>query len=414
VTGAAPRVAVLATLDTKGAEACEAARLLRECGADPVVVDAGVGPPRGCPPDVRLAAATRGMRRDAAMAALGEAARDLLADWCGAGRLQGVMGLGGNQGTAICGIALRGLPHGLPRVLVSTVAAADVRAHVEDADVFLVNPVADLVGGPNAVNLAVLANAARALAAMARAYRPAFPPAPDGGAPGGHGGGTARVAISAFGNTQPAVEEAMRLLREAGREGIAFHASGTGGPAIERLVGAGLFGAVLDLTPHELLAEIFPEDAYRPVRPGRLLAAGRRGIPVVLAPGGLNYFCFGPPESIPAAYRGRPTHHHNPYNTNVRATAAECARVGEELARRLNAARGPSAVLLPTRGWSEISRAGGPLYDPQADEAMVEALLRRRRQGVHVERVDAHINDPGFARRAVELLLELMRGRETS
>lgn len=396
------RVALMATLDTKAAEVRHMAQLLQSCGAMPVIVDVGVYPTDLVHADVRLASGLAGLRRDAAMERLGRAAAELLDAWVRAGEIDGVVGLGGNQGTAICGLAR--LPHGFPRIVVSTIALADVREHFQDADVFLVFPVADLVGGPNPVNEPVLRNAIVAMVAMAEAYRARRREAAS--APSGRGRPV--IGLTAFGNTQAAVTRAMQRLADAGYECVAFHASGGGGPSLDRLVRDGLFQGVLDLTPHELLAELYPDDIYRPIRPGRLMAALERGVPSVIAPGALNYFCFGSVEEIPEGYRDRAIHHHNPYNTNVRANAEECARVGGELARRVNGARGPVAVLFPRQGWSENTRPGQPLYDPASDAALVDAFMALRQPHVWVEFIDANINDPPFVDRAVSLLQEML------
>jgi uncharacterized protein (UPF0261 family) len=202
----------------------------------------------------------------------------------------------------------------------------------------------------------------------------------------------------------------MQRLRAAGCEVVPFHASGACGSAMERLVDDGVLDAVLDLTTHELLAELYPDDIYAPVRPGRLTAAGRAGLPQVVLPGGLEYFCFGPPESVPPALRERPTHRHNPFNMNVRAGADELRRVGQELAARLNAARGPVAVIVPLRGWSEVGAPGGPLHDPAANAALVDALRAALRPRIELTTVDAEINDPEVAALAADTLLGLLAG----
>jgi len=404
----AATIAVLATLDTKADEAVELARLITRGGARPRIVDVGLrSRPRGLAdvtseevarragttPEALLA---RG-RRDAAITAMGEGAGRLLAEWHAAGRLAAVIALGGNQGSAIAAIALRELPLGLPKLIVSTVASGDVRRYVAAADVAMLFSIGDLLGGPNRVTRPVL-RAAAAIVGMARQ-------APTTELPQGPA-----VAITAFGNTHAATTLAIDRLRAAGWEPVPFHASGACGSAMERLIDEGVIDAVLDLTTHELLAELYPFDAYAPVRPGRLTAAGRRGIPHVVAPGGLEYFCLGGPETVPEWLRRRPTHWHNPYNLNVRAGAEELARTGAEMARRLNAARGPLAVLIPARGWSEVGSPGGVLNDPKANAAFVAALRDGLRADIPLRELDATINDPAFADAAVDALLELSVG----
>ena len=405
-------VAIIATLDTKAAEAAELARLIRAGGHEPRVVDVGLRAPGDA--DVRaeevaaaagttLAQLRDGARRDEAMQALGEGAGRVLARLHAAGELGGAIGIGGNQGSAIASVALRALPLGVPKLIVSTVASGDVRSYVGDGDVAMLFSVGDLMGGPNAVTAPVLANAAAAICGMASAYHEA---PPDSAA--------RTVALTAFGNTHAAAERAMARLRERDLHVVPFHASGACGSAMERLVDEGVIHAVLDLTTHELLAELYPEDLYAPVRPGRLTAAARRGVPQVVAPGGLEYFCFGPSETVPERLRERPTHHHNPYNLNVRASAEELERVGAELAGRLNGARGPCAVLIPLRGWSEVGSPGGVLHDPQANAALVERLRAGLRPDIPLIELDTTINEPGFADRAADALAEMLEEQPMS
>lgn len=331
------------------------------------------------------------------MEAMGRGAGKILVGWQGSGQLHGVLGIGGNQGTAVASEAMRALPYGVPKLIVSTVASGNVRGFVGDADITLMFSVGDLLGGPNFVTRGVLVRAATALAGMARAALEDPSGAPN-----------RAVAVTAFGNTHGAVVAAMADLVEAGLAPVPFHASGASGSAMERLADEGRFEAVLDLTTHELLAELYPADIYTPVRPGRLTAAGRRGIPQVVAPGGLEYHCFGAPGTIPSGLLDRPVHHHNPNNTNVRATAEELAVVGRVMAERLNAATGPAAVLIPSRGWSEIGSPGGALHDPQANAAFVTELRRALSPRVILDELDVTINDPLFAAAAVRALLSFL------
>jgi uncharacterized protein (UPF0261 family) len=225
------------------------------------------------------------------------------------------------------------------------------------------------------------------------------------GRPARPGGGRPVVATTAFGNTHAAVTTAIERLRAAGVDTVAFHASGACGSAMERLIDEGVFAGVLDLTTHELLGEVEPADIYTPVRPGRLTAAGARGIPQVLVPGGCEYFCFGAEETIPPRLRDRPVHHHNPHNTNVRAAAGELDRLGALFAERANAATGPTTVLVPLQGWSEIGSPGGVLHDPAANAAFVARLRADLAPHVEYRELDLQINDPQFAVEAADALL---------
>jgi uncharacterized protein (UPF0261 family) len=398
---------VLATLDTKAGEAYFLRDVLADLGLRSRIIDIGLratelaDPERDVAADAVAHAAGASLtdlrehaRRDRAMAEMAAGAGRLLRAWHGAGHLSGVLAVGGSQGTAAAAAAMRPLPYGVPKMIVSTVASGNVRGYVGDSDVTMMFSVADLLGGPNAVTAPVLRGAAAAVAGMI---------ATGGAAP--VGGTRPLVAATAFGNTHAAVTTAIERLRVAGVDTVAFHASGACGSAMERLVTEGVFAGVLDLTTHELLGEIEPSDIYAPVRPGRLTAAGERGIPQVLVPGGCEYFCFGAEETIPPHLRDRPLHHHNPHNTNVRAGADELDLLGALFAERANAATGPTTVLVPMKGWSQIGSPGGILHDPVANAALVARLRDGLAPRVDYRELDLSINDPRFAVEAAEALL---------
>ena len=399
-------IAILATLDTKAGEAAYLRQRIEDLGWTAKVFDVGLGQtPSGLASvtaeEVALAGESSvselraGYRRDLAMQAMGEGAGRLLEEQHRTGRLAGAIGVGGNQGTAIASTAMRALPIGLPKLLVSTVASGNVRGYVGDSDIAMLFSVGDLLGGPNPVTERVLAKAAAAVVGMVEAEENlATSEAPKA------------IAVTAFGNTHRAVVTAMDRLEAAGHAVVPFHASGACGSAMERLVEEGSMEAVLDLTTHELLGELYPEDIYAPVRPGRLTGASRLGLPQVVVPGGLEYFCFGAKDTIPDRFRDRATHHHNPYNTNVRTSHGELRRVGTLMAERLNAARGPVAVLVPQRGWSEVGSPGGVLHDLNANAGLVETLHELLDPAVLLREVDATINDPAFAELAADTLLE--------
>ncbi len=413
-------VAIIATMDTKGEEAVFLSDWFRAQGHEVRIVDVGTAadPPHPlAASDVRRGEVARAagvrvdalasMRRDEAMAAMGRGAGAVLHAWCDGRRLAGVIGVGGNQGTAVSSLAMRALPFGIPRVLVSTVASGNIRPFIEHSEIAVVFSVGDLLGGPNRVTRPVLIRAAGMLAGMIDSSTPSGGSGPrDVAAPA--------VAITALGNTHAAVTRVMSRLRSRAYEVVPFHASGAGGSAMESLVRAGEFDAVIDLTPHELVGEVLADDIYAPVHAGRLTAAGAVGIPQVVAPGGLDYFVFGTPGTVPDRYRARPTHYHNPYNTNVRATADELTSVGRVLADRLNAARGRVAFLYPLRGWSFIGRIGGPLWDPAANDALREAVRQTLRTSVRYVEVDAWINDPQFADEAAAIVCEWLGQRDVS
>ncbi len=401
------RFVVLATLDTKALEAAFAAELIRARGHLVKVVDVGVREGSSLTPDVgkeqvmeaagMVPSTLLGLRRDQIMETMGRGAAAILHSCWEKGELDGVLAVGGNQGTAIAAIALESLPIGLPKVIVSTVASGNIRPYIGHRDVAMIFSVADLLGGPNTITRTILSNAAGALVGMAEM-----------GIPMSRKSSKPIVAITALGNTDPVVTRACRLLEELGYEVVAFHASGACGSAMEELIDEGLIDGVLDLTTHELVGEVLGDDIYTPTRPGRLEAAGRRGIPQVVAPGGLEYFCFGPLETVPPKYLGRPIHYHNPYNMNVRATREEMEKLGLALADKLNRSRGPVTFLLPLRGWSIIGAPNGVLHDPEANQGFIAALESRLDPKVRLVEMDTVINDPMVADRAVQILHETM------
>jgi uncharacterized protein (UPF0261 family) len=402
-------IAILATLDTKGAEAAAMKGLLGALGYDATVIDIG---PLG-PPAIRaemsneevarqsgweLSALIRTGKRDRIMEAMGKGAGRLLSHLCSENMIDGVIGLGGNQGTAVSAMAMRVLPFGFPKMIVSTIASGNIRPYVGDRDIAMVFSVGDFLGGPNPVTGPILANAVAAVVGMARHGKRMTVEA-----------GKRTVAVTALGNTEPGASRAVKTLREEGFAAVAFHASGAGGSAMEDLIAEGLIHGVFDLTPHELAEEVVGAGAYQPVNPGRLTAAGKKGIPQVISTGGLEYLCFGPRESIPPALRKRKIVMHNPYNANVKLSRSEMARVGAVMAERLNTASGPTAVLVPLKGWSVYGAPGGVLYDGTGNRVLLKTLKDRLRKDIDLKEIDAHINDNLFIDACVNHLISYMK-----
>jgi uncharacterized protein (UPF0261 family) len=401
-------IAILATLDTKGSEAASLRDLLRTLGYSATLIDIGpVGPPL-VRPDVaneevarqggaELSVLIRTGQRDRVMETMGKGAMKLLSLLYFQDAIAGVIGLGGNQGTAVASMAMRALPFGFPKLLVSTVASGNIRPYVGEKDIGMIFSVADFLGGSNPVTASILANAAAAVVGMAEHGRGIA------GEPGKRS-----IAITALGNTEPAASRAVAALRAKGFEVIPFHASGAGGSAMEDLIDEGKIHGVLDLTPHELAEEVVGAGAYQPVNPGRLKTAGLRGIPQVVSTGGLEYLCFGPRESIPLRLRRRKITMHNPFNANVKLSRREMADVGRVMAERLSAATGPTAVLIPLKGWSVYGAPGGVLYDGAGNLILQKALKEYLRKDIELREIDAHINDPRFVDACVEKLVTFM------
>ncbi|MFJ8648611.1 Tm-1-like ATP-binding domain-containing protein [Streptomyces sp. NPDC093546] len=403
-------VVLVGTLDTKGLEyGWLRERLLRR-GVDVVVVDTGVaGSPR-IPADVERAEVARAAGvdlealrargdRGAAVTAMARGAEATVLRLHREGRLHGVLAIGGSGGTSIATRAMRALPLGVPKVMVSSMAAGDVSPYVGSADITMMYSVVD-IAGVNRVSEPILANAADAVAGMAEGFAAASRAL----VPGEWGGdGAPPVAASMAGVTTPGVDAARERMTELGYEVLVFHASGAGGRTLESLAGQRLFAGVLDLTVCELADDLY--GGLLTAGPDRLTAAGRAGVPQVVSPGALDMVKFGPVDTVPERMRDRHVHVHNPSITVVRTTEEECAELGRLLAAKLRGATGPTAVCLPLRGLSTLGQPGGPYHDPAADKALFDALRDGLRgSAVEVVEVDTHINDPSFGRAAAKLL----------
>jgi uncharacterized protein (UPF0261 family) len=400
---AEPIVVLVGTLDTKGEEYAFLRRRLELAGLRVLVVDVGTGGPPGTAADVsREEVAVAGgvdlgqlTDRGVAVTAMCRAAPVVLQRLHDEGRCQGVLAAGGSGNTAIATAAMRALPVGLPKVMVSTMASGDTSEYVGASDIVMAPAVTD-VAGLNSVSARVLANAAAALAGMVTA-----PPIDLG---------THRpvVAATMFGVTTPAVGAARAELERRGYEVLVFHATGTGGRAMEGLVDAGLVAGVLDLTITELADDLV--GGVLSAGPHRLEAAGRAGIPQVVSLGALDMVNFGARDTVPPAFADRTLYVHNPSVTLMRTTPEECAELGRRVAAKLSAATGPVALFVPLRGISAIAGAGGPFFDPAADQALLAAVRSGLAAQVELHEVDAHINDPAFAEAMAARLDDFLGG----
>jgi uncharacterized protein (UPF0261 family) len=391
-------VALVGTLDTKGPDFAFLAGRLRAAGAQVIVIDAGTGEPDGLAPDIdgeavaAAAGTTRAELRAAAdrgraVTAMGRGAAALVAGLVARGRVGGVLAAGGSGGSSIAAQVMAGLPVGLPKLLVSTMASGDVSPYVGAKDVCVMYSVVD-VAGINRISRLVLGNAAAAMAGMVAAQAAQGPSADADDRP--------LIAASMFGVTTPAVETARARLAELGYEVLVFHATGAGGRALEALAEARLVSGVLDLTTTELADDLV--GGVLSAGPDRLTAAGAAGVPQVIAPGALDMVNFGPPATVPGQFSGRLFFEHNPTVTLMRTTREEMAELGARIGRKAADATGPAEVFWPERGISALDSDGQPFWDPAADAACLAALDRALTPAGRVlRRVDAHINDPRFA-----------------
>jgi uncharacterized protein (UPF0261 family) len=396
-------IAVLGTFDTKGAEHAFLAECIRRRRHDVLLIDVGTGgPPRIAADISREEVATAGGIDLAALAARGDrgecvaamstAAPRILARLQQAGRIAGAVSLGGGGGTAIASAAMRALPLGFPKLIVSTLAAGNTAPYIGESDLVLMPSIVD-IAGLNRISRMVIRRAAGAICGMVESTREIDET------------GAARplVVASMFGNTTRCVGSAKELVEQAGYEVLTFHATGAGGRMMEATIAGGFVAGVLDITTTEWADELV--GGVLTAGPHRLEAAGRAGVPTVVVPGCLDMVNFGAPDTVPPKFAGRKFYAHNPQVTLMRTSAEECAQLGRILAEKLNAYTGPITVLLPLRGLSVIGAPGGPFHDPQADAALFTALKSALHPQVEVREFDLDINAPPFASSCADALL---------
>jgi uncharacterized protein (UPF0261 family) len=400
-----PTVVLAGTLDTKGQEYAYLRDRVREHGVDVLLVDVGVFEPQVVPDVGRdeVAAASgadvaelaAAGDRGRAVSAMGEGATAVLQRLHAEGRLDGVLALGGSGGSSIVAAAMRALPIGVPKVLVSTLASGDTRPYVGAVDLTMTYSVVD-IAGVNSVSARIMANAAGAIAGMVAARVPPLEARP-------------LVGATMFGVTTPAVTRARARLESLGYEVLVFHATGTGGRSLEALVDAGHLAGVLDLTTTELADELV--GGVLSAGPDRLEAAGRAGVPQVVSLGALDMVNFGPRDTVPPRFDDRLLHVHNPTVTLMRTTPDECRELGRTIGRKLSRATGPTALYVPLRGVSAIAVEGGAFADPAADAALLEGLHEALEPHVEVHELDLAINDDAFADAMADRLHALIGAR---
>lgn len=409
-------VALVGTFDTKGTEFQYVRDVLRGLGIATLAIDAGVNDPTAIVPDVgrdavfaeaesSLAQIRQANDRGRAVEAAASGAAKAVARLYRAGQVDGVLGLGGSAGTMIGTAAMRALPFGVPKVMVSTLASGQVRHYVGVRDIFMLHSVVD-ISGLNRISRTVLDNAASAMAGMISHRRTAGSAASRSAATPQSGAEHPLIAATMFGVTTPCVDAARRTLEQAGCEVLVFHATGTGGMTMESFISDGLVQGVLDITTTELADELV--GGILTAGPDRMTAAGKAGVPQVISVGALDMVNFGPRETVPARFESRRFYQHNASVTLMRTTPAENSQLGCEIARKAGDAAGPTAVLLPLRGVSAIDKEGQPFWWPEADAALFDGLRRNLPSRVRLIELDRHINDPEFAAVAAQTLQDLM------
>lgn len=396
-------IAVLGTFDTKGAEHRFVAEQIQRRGHRALLVDVGGQSEPQIAADVSrdevAAAAGKDLSalrarndRGAMVEAMAMAAPVMLAKLADERRIHGVISLGGTGGTAIGTAAMRVLPLGFPKVMVSTVASGNVSAYLGVKDIVMFPSIVD-VAGLNRFSRGVFTRAAAAVCAMAEVNDSLADSAET----------RPLIVASMFGNTTKCVEHARQFLEAKGYEVLVFHATGTGGRTMESLIEAGLVSGVLDITTTEWADELV--GGVLAAGPTRLEAAARHGVPAIVTPGCLDMVNFGARDTVPAKFAGRTFYPHNPQVTLMRTTPAECAQLGRILAEKVNLSTRPATVLLPKRAISIISAEGQPFHDPEADAALFAAIQEHLRKDIPLIELDCAINDLAFAEACVAALL---------
>ena len=394
-------IAILGTLDSKSEEHSFLSERIREHGHQTVFIDVGTGDDPKVEPDYSRydVAASIGLDLDALMqrhdrgecvVAMSEVAPAFLAKLVGDGEVDGVISLGGGGGTAIGTAAMRALPIGFPKLMVSTVASGNTAHYMGTKDIVMMPSIVD-VSGLNRISRSIFTRAAGAICGMVEAKIDT-----EGGKP--------LIVASMFGNTTTCVTEAKAVLEEAGYEVLVFHATGSGGKAMESLIESGMVSGVLDVTTTEWADEIV--GATLSAGPTRMDAMAKAKVPAVVAPGCVDMANFGTRRTVPTEFEGRTFYIHNPQVTLMRTNASECTEIGKVIAAKANANSAPIAILNPLKAVSEINGEGQAFHDPEADMALFDAI--RSNATVEVVDLDEPINSPTFAKTCAEKLLELI------
>ena len=397
----AKRILLVGTLDTKGDEYAFAGDLIVARGHNSLLMDVGVAGEATCDADIVAAevaeaggSSLEALRaqgdRNAALEVMMRGAVTLAAEHVST--VDGVLALGGSGGTAVGTAVMRSLRVGLPKLMLSTLASGDVGPYVGESDIAMMYSVAD-IAGLNRISRQIIANAVGAICGM---VEQALPPDKD----------KPIVAATMFGVTTPCVTRLRARLEAAGYEVVVFHATGSGGRAMEKLIRSGFFAGVADVTTTEWCDEIV--GGVLSAGPERLTAAAESSVPQVVSCGALDMVNFWALDTVPDRFRARTLHAHNANVTLMRTNAEECAHIGKAISERLSRASGPVTLVFPLRGVSAIDAKGQPFFAPDANAALFDALRRHAGQNVKIDALDLHINDNAFADALATHLIELL------
>jgi len=397
-------VVIVGALDTKGKEFLFVKDLIEKEGLNTLVVDFGVMGQPDFKPDVsreevarqggsHLADFNSGQHKDVAMKSMAAGLKAVVSQLYADGKLDGIIGMGGSGGTSIATTAMRELPVGVPKVMVSTMGGGDVSAFAGSKDIIFIPSIVD-VAGINSISQAIYSNGAGAIAGMVKLEKPKSAVVKP------------LIAASMFGNTTKCVDQARGILEAAGYEVLVFHATGIGGKTMESLINDGYIVASLDITTTELADEVC--GGVFSAGPDRCMAAAKKGIPTILVPGCVDMANFGGIETVPEKFKGRNLYEWNPNVTLLRTNVEENKKMGAMLAAAANASKGPVVVILPLKGVSMLDSQGERFWDPQADGACYDTLRQNLKPGIQIIEADNNINDPEFADLCANTLLKLL------
>ena len=398
------KIVIIGALDTKGNEFAFVKNQIEATGINTLVVDFGVMGDPAFEPDIKrdevamagggdLNRLASGDHKDEAMKTMATGLAVVVRRLFDEGKIDGIIGMGGTGGTSVAAAAMRTLPVGVPKIMVSTVGGGNVSAYAGTKDITFMPSIVD-VAGINSISRRIYANAAGAIAGMVQAELPiASDEKP-------------LITASMFGNTTTAVDHARSLLEANGYEVLVFHATGVGGKTMESLISDGYIVGSLDMTTTELADTVCGGmfDAGQ----DRMLAASKAGIPAVIVPGCVDMANFGGIDSVPAQYRDRNLYEWNPDVTLLRTNVEENVAIGTMIAAAANAATAPVAIILPKKGVSMLDSEGGLFWDPEADSACFDTIRQHVKDSVPVIELDNNINDPAFSGRVAETLLDML------
>ena len=400
-----PTVLMLGCFDTKAEDFTYLYQCLSKTGLQIITLNTGVrGTTEAFPVDLEAAEVASQTDwtiqqlldkndRGIVVEKMGAGAAKLITQLVADGKIQGAIGMGGGGGTYIALSAMQGIPIGMPKLCLSTVASKDLSRQVGTKDIVLMPSVVD-VAGLNSVSRLLISQAAGAINGMIQNSQIA------------QADKVGTIAISIFGNTTPCVEKCTEILKEKGYEVLAFHSVGTGGLVMESLIREGFFDGVLDITTTELADDLC--EGICSAGPDRLTAASQKGIPQVVVPGCLDMVNYGHLDTVPERFKSRNLYSWAPDVTLMRTNAAENKILGESIANKLNQSTGKVSVLLPLKGISIVSSEGGVFYDPEVDTLLFDTIKKKVQAAIPVTEIAANINDPIFAEKAVKLLLGMI------